>query len=78
MGCIVMPEFRIAVLLRADDQPIQLCCYFGSGLFSFAEHVANAANLGTHAAQLFFDPLIAAIDVIDAINDGFTLRYECR
>ena len=34
---------------------------------------AHAANLGSDAAQLFFDALVAAIHVIDAVEDGLAI-----
>ena len=37
------------------------------------EHFADAADLGSDAAQLFFDVLVAAIDVVDAIDDGLAI-----
>ncbi len=41
------------------------------GLF-VAEDVAHAADLGTDAAELLFDAFVAAVDVVDAVEDGFT------
>ena len=51
----------------------RLGSHFGGGLFRFAEHVADAANLCADAAKFFFDALIAAIDVIHAVDDCFAL-----
>ena len=41
-----------------------------------AEDLTHAANLSTDAAQLFFNVLIAAIDVVDAIEDAFTVGNQ--
>ncbi len=41
-----------------------------------AEDVAHAADLGTDAAEFFFDALIAAVDVVDAVEDGFSIRDQ--
>jgi hypothetical protein len=44
----------------------------GAGLL-FAEDVAHAADLGTYAAEFFFEVLVAAIEVVDAVEDGFAV-----
>lgn len=52
--------------------------HFGSGLFCFAENISDAANLCADAAQFLFDALIAAINVIHAIDNGFALGNQRR
>ena len=47
-------------------------------LLFFAEDVAHAVNLGADAAQLFFDALVAAVHVIDAVENGFAIGDEGR
>jgi hypothetical protein len=42
------------------------------GLF-FAEDVSHAADLGADAAEFFFEVLVAAVEVIDAVEDGFSV-----
>ena len=44
--------------------------------FSWREDISHAANLRAHAAQLLLDSLIAAIHVIDAIEDGLSVGYQ--
>ena len=39
----------------------------------FAEDVSHAADLGAHAAELLFEVLVAAVDVVDAVEDGFAV-----
>ena len=39
------------------------------------EHVAYAFDLGAYGFQFFFDLLIAPVDVVDAIDDGFAVGY---
>ena len=43
------------------------------GGFTARENLPDAANLRPYAFQLFFDVLVAAIDVIDAIDDGLAV-----
>jgi hypothetical protein len=40
------------------------------------QDLTNAANLCANAFQLFFNALIAAVNVIDAVDDGFTVGDE--
>ena len=40
---------------------------------AFAEDVAHAADLGAYAAELFFEALVAAVHVVDAVEDGFAV-----
>jgi hypothetical protein len=40
------------------------------------EDVSEASDLGAHAAEFLLNLLIAAIDVIDAIKDGFAVGDE--
>ena len=46
--------------------------FCGDGFFG--EHLADTADLGSDSFQLFFDVLVAAIDVVDAVDDGFAIR----
>src|SRR5579872_4561385 len=45
------------------------CCLLG-------QDFSDAANLSADSAQLFFDVLVTAINVIYAIDDGFAIRDE--
>src|SRR5271163_655671 len=38
-----------------------------------AEDVAEAANLRSYSAEFLFDVLIAAVHVVDAVEDGFSV-----
>jgi len=42
----------------------------------FAEDFAHAADLGAYVAELFFHALVAAIHVVDAVEDAFAIGYE--
>ena len=44
------------------------------GLF-FAEDFAHAADLGAYVAELFFHAFVAAIHVVDAVEDAFAIGY---
>jgi hypothetical protein len=37
--------------------------------------IANAANLCAYPAELFFDPLVPPIDMVDAIEDGLAIGH---
>jgi hypothetical protein len=41
------------------------------------EDLAHAFDLGAHAPELFLNMLIATVDVVHAINDGFTISHQC-
>src|ERR1022692_4329681 len=40
------------------------------------KHVADAADLGADGFQLFFDFFVTAVDVVDAVDDGFAIGDE--
>ena len=42
------------------------------------QDLADAANLGAYAFEFFFDVFVAAIDMVDAINDGLAFGNESR
>ena len=44
--------------------------------FFWRKDISHAANLRAHAAQLLLDSLVAAIHVIDAIENGFSIGYQ--
>src|ERR1019366_9518752 len=48
----------------------------GGGCGSFGEDVAHAADFGAHSFQFFFDVLVAAVQVIDAVDDGLAVRDQ--
>ena len=50
-------------------------CGWGGCLLG--EDFADAADLGSYCAQLFFDVFVATVDVIDAIDDGFSVGDQC-
>ena len=39
----------------------------------FTEDVSHAADLGADAAEFLFKVLVAAIEVVDAVEDGFAV-----
>jgi hypothetical protein len=55
------------------------CCYqsgTGWGGSPFREDVAHAANFRSDCFQLFFDIFVATVQVIDAVNDCFTVSHQ--
>ena len=44
----------------------------------FAEDVAHAADLCAYAAEFFLEVFVAAVEVVDAVEDGFAVGYERR
>jgi len=64
---------RIAPVLRFDAGLLGgVVCR--QGIFElWGEHVAQALNLSAYAAQLILNVLVAAIHVVDAIDDGLTV-----
>ena len=42
----------------------------------FGKHFSDTADLGTHALQLLFDVLVAAVDVVDAVDDRLAVRNQ--
>ncbi len=40
--------------------------------------LADATDAGAHARKLFFDPFVAPVKVIYAVDCGFALRYQTR
>ena len=48
----------------------------GRGCGSFGEHVADAADFGAQRFEFLFDMLVAAIEVIDAVDDGLAIGDE--
>ena len=48
----------------------------GYGFFAGGEDVAHSADLCAYAAELFLEVLVAAVHVIDAVEDGFSVGDE--
>src|ERR1700686_254165 len=48
----------------------------GGGRGSFREDVAHAADFGAYSFQFFFNVLVAAVQMIDAVDDGLSIRDE--
>jgi hypothetical protein len=44
------------------------------GCGSFGEDVADAADFGAYGFQFFLDVLVAAVQVVDAVDDGLAIR----
>ena len=40
------------------------------------KHFTDAFDLGADGAEFFFDVFVAAIDVVDAVDDGFAIGDE--
>ena len=45
-------------------------------LAAIRKNVAHAANLRADAAQLLFDVLVTAVNVIHTVEDGFAIRNQ--
>src|SRR5689334_2969047 len=63
-----MREGRAGFHVLPEDLP--------GGAFAFGEDFADAADFGADGAQFLFNILVAAIDVIDTVDDGLTAGYE--
>src|SRR5512142_2742989 len=50
--------------------------HVGHCALPFGQHFADALHLSADRAQLFFNALVAAVDVVDAIDDGFAVGDE--
>ena len=44
---------------------------------TLGEHFAHALDFGADTAQFFFDALVAAIDVVHAVDDCLAFSDEC-
>ena len=51
-------------------------CSTSSGELLPAEDVPHAADLSADATQLVFEVLIAAVEVVDTVEDGFAVGYQ--
>src|ERR1700756_1554578 len=47
----------------------------GGGLLR--EHLSDASDLGTDSLEIFFDWFVAAIDVVDAVDDRLSIGHQC-
>ena len=47
-----------------------------SGGGSLGKHISHTFDLGTDATKLLFDIFVAAVNVVDAIDDGFPIGDE--
>src|SRR5262249_14852232 len=43
---------------------------------AFRKNLTDAANLRANTLEFFFNALIAAINVVDAVKDRFPIRYQ--
>src|SRR5712691_6465131 len=48
----------------------------GWGGSALGQDLADAADLGAYAFEFFFDIFVSAVDVVDAIDDGFAFRDQ--
>src|SRR5690348_662007 len=63
--------------MRGFFAPLRMALCFAVMLF-FAEDIAHAADLCAYAAEFFFEVLVAAVEVVDAVEDGLAVGYESR
>jgi hypothetical protein len=68
-------DFAQGQALGVDKQEQRQRNGGGAGLL-FAEDVSHAADLGSHAAEFLFEVFVAAIEVVDAVEDGFAIGDE--
>jgi hypothetical protein len=47
---------------------------YGGGFFG--EHFTDALDFCAYALELFLYVFVAAVDVVDAVDDGFAISYE--
>ena len=48
----------------------------GRNVYFSGKELTDAADFSSYPAQLFFDTLVASIDVIDTIDDGGAIRHQ--
>ena len=48
------------------------------GRTALRNEASDATDLRTRGTQLLLDALVAAIDVVHTIDDGFAISYQCR
>ena len=46
------------------------------GRIAFRNEAPDATDLRTHRTQLLLDALVAAIDVVHTVDDGFAISYQ--
>ena len=63
---------------RLGDEPLAcpLCQRTGQLSALLGQHLADSLHLRADSAQLFFNPLVAAIDVIDAIDNRLAIGNQ--
>src|SRR5580692_9802287 len=76
-GCSGVSKSEKQVLRDAQDDNsylYHLCRRGGGGevggAAGFVEDVAHAADLGAYSAELVFEVFVAAVEVVDAVEDG--------
>ena len=70
-----------------DDQPeprIHRAVFYNTKLLScdrgrtaLRNEATDATDLRTYRTQLLLDALVAAIDVVHTVDDGFAISYQC-
>lgn len=51
-------------------------CLVRDSARSFGKKIANTADFGADGFQFFFDVLVTAIEVVDAVDDGLSVGDE--
>ena len=68
---------KTAVAMTTGGYMIRCLLAVHDGGLALGEHFADAFHLSAHGTELFFDALVTAVDVVDAIDDGFAIGDEC-
>ena len=72
---LVKSRFHSLVSIAAMGPAPRKSLYSGG---FFGEHFADAFDLGADGAEFFFDVFVAAIDVVDAVDDGLAIGDQGR
>ena len=47
-----------------------------AGAVSFGQHLANTADLRAYAFEFSFNVFVTAVNVVNAVNNGFAIRHQ--
>src|SRR5687768_443812 len=70
-------ESAIVITARPEDS-IKTGFYSKNGRLAARGEIADAADSRAQARELFLDPLVAAVEVIDALHGGGATRDQSR
>jgi hypothetical protein len=67
LNTVLAIERKMTELFRCDR-----------GRTALRNEASDATDLRTRGTQLLLDALVAAIDVVHTVDDGFAISYQCR